>query len=211
MPKQYQLILRGGGVTGPFHIACYGNSLTSGWGDPGNYPAALATLRPSDTIANVGSSNQYEDQMRANFVTDVVTPYAAAAAGKTRVCVWWECVDQYHDHGAITAAQLLTKIQSARDLCHANGLLFVTGTLLANKDPGTTFTAADASFNTLLRANTTGFNGFFDTDTVTELTDPSNTTWFQDGGSSVSVHLTTTGYTTKLAPLINSALNAMVP
>ena len=208
MPKQYQLILRAG-VPGPLHVACYGNSLTGGWSSSDSYPGALATLRPLDTIVNVGSANQYEDQMRSNFVADVVTPYASTT--KTRVCVWWELVDQFHDHGAVTAAQLLAKVQAARDLCHANGILFVTGTMMANLDPPA-LPSDDAAFNTLLRANTAGFNGFFDCDTVPQLTDPSDATYFQDGGSTVSVHLKVGGtYGTYLAPLINSALNAMVP
>ena len=200
-----------GGVAGPFHIVCYGNSLTGGWSPSDSYPGALATLRPSDTVVNLGTANQYEDQMRANFVTDVATPYASTP-GKTKVCIWWEAVDQYHDHGAITAAQLLAKIQLARDLCHTNGWLFVTGTILANKDPDSTFTSADASFNTLLRANLTGINGFVDFDTNSHLTDPSNTTYFQDGASSVSVHLKIGGtYGAEVAPMFNAALNAMVP
>lgn len=193
----------------PFHVVCYGNSLTLGWTSPNNYPAALAALRPQDTVNNVGINNYSTDLMLANFATDVVPLWSGTT--KTKVCIWWESVVSMNDNG-ITPSSEYAKLQSAASLVHSHGALFVVSGSIPNKDP-TAYTTANPLLTpqlaALLRADHSWADGWSDLPADSRVQDPDNATYFQDAGSSVSVHLTGLGYTDVVAPAFAAVLSGM--
>jgi hypothetical protein len=188
-----------------FNIACYGNSLTTGNANPNNYPAALAALRPGDTVTNVGSSNQYTDQMLANFTTDVVP---LASTTKTNVCIWWESIDSMNDFG-VTPAQELAKLKSAAALCHSNGWLIVVSGALPNADtvgdPATTVPALAA----LIRADHAWADAWTDMP-ASPIWNVNDGTYYANPGGALNVHLTDYGYRYGVTPFFNDALNHIV-
>lgn len=187
-----------------FNVVCYGNSLTAGNASPGNYPAALAALRPGDTFTNLGTGNQYTDQMLANFAADVV-PLASTA--KVNVCIWWESVDSINDHGVTPAAEY-AKLKSAAALCHANNWLIVVGGAIPCTDPPAS--PADlATMSTLLRGDHSAFDAFADLH-ANSVFNVNDAAIYANAGGSPNVHLTDFGYTHPVAAGFNDALNAIV-
>lgn len=186
------------------NVVCYGNSLTTGNTSPGNYPAALAAMRPGDTITNLGTGNQYTDQMLSSFTTDVVP---LASTTKTNVCIWWESVDSIDDHG-VTPSQEYAKLKSAAALCHTNGWLIVVSGAIPCTDPPAVQSDLDA-LAALLRADHSAFDGFADLP-ANPVFDVNSGTIYAAPGGSPNVHLTDFGYTHPVAYGFNDALNSIV-
>lgn len=187
-----------------FNVVCYGNSLTSGNASPGNYPAALTAMRPGDTIINLGTGDQFTDQMLANFTTDVVP---LASTTKTNVCIWWESVDSIDDHG-VTPAQEYAKLKTAASTCHSNGWLIVVCGAIPCTDPPSLQSDRDA-LAALLRADHSAFDGYTDLP-ANPIFNVNDSAIYANAGGSPNVHLTDFGYAVPVARGFNDALNGIV-
>lgn len=192
-----------------FDIVCYGNSLTLGNGGANTYPAALQSLRnalrPGDNVINLGTNNQYTQQMLDNFVADMAS-ISGSLTGKTKVVIWWESIDSMDDHGNSAAAEY-SLLQSAATLCHANGwLILVAGAIPCTDPPASPSLVTDLAAS--LRSNHSWADGFCDLE--------GGYAWnvndgavYSNAGGSPNVHLTDYGYTGIVAPLFHAALTAM--
>lgn len=188
-----------------FDIVCYGNSLTLGNGGANTYPAALQTLRPNDNVINLGTNNQFTQQMLDNFVADMAS-ISGSLTGKTKVVIWWESIDSMDDHGNSAAAEY-SLLQSAATLCHANGwLILIAGAIPCTDPPASPTLVTDLAAS--LRSNHSVFDGFCDLEGGYAW-NVNDAAVYSNAGGSPNVHLTNFGYTGIIAPLFHAALTAM--
>lgn len=135
-------------------VFIYGNSISANNAPSNRWQDRAATLRPQDTYYNFASGGQYDDQMLANFASDVVPSFSGVT--KRKIVFWWDNVDQMNDH-ATSPSQQITKLHSAAALVRSYGAEICVSTTLLNNDPPAD-PADTAAFNTLLRADTASYD-----------------------------------------------------
>jgi hypothetical protein len=144
----------------PKNIVCHGNSLTAGASASIPYPAALATLRPSDTITNAGTSGIETPALTAEFST-VVNPLKSGT--KRNIVVMWEFInDMQKNQPTVTDAVGLQhyKDYATNAATFPGWELLVLNSTPANNAPSTE--SIRISFNSLLANDHAWASGFVD-------------------------------------------------
>jgi hypothetical protein len=206
-----------------FHnlVIMEGDSLTAGYQATTDPAKQVQASKGSDwQIRNVSTSAQ---RLISDMTPDAsvqVDPYWDSRYTKNILTIWGG-INDFHYDSSMTAATLETALQTyvaaRKTAATALGVtLKVVVTTITACDPANGYITAGqqthrTNFNTWLRANWNTFaDGLCDLDNITELQDPTDTTYFHNiGGGDFGLHFTDLAYTSKIGPAFITAINAI--
>lgn len=189
--------------SGRFNIVFDGNSMTFGTGatGSGSYPTqTLLNLNSNYSFYNIGVTGQTIDQMSADFETDPFYLYDTSMS--KNIYVAWEGTNAMRSPANQTPAQAYASMVTLCNKAKKRGFVVVVLTTLPSTTAG--FNTNQVAFNNLLKADFTTSIGtriyspnvgvtyadrLVDVAAITNLSDPSNTTYYGDG-----IHPTNAGY-----------------
>lgn len=186
-----------------------GNSLVLGQNSSaGNdYPSRVMAQTGFTTnldYVNSGTGSRTGATQLAAFPTRAAPAFAGSQAKKVYVC--WEITNDL-SNGA-TAAQAVANVQACCQAAKAAGATTtVVQTCIRRSDFVGAGETARVAANNLLKALPSGIDVCVDTAAISQLSDPSNTTYFSADG----VHLTDAGYNLVATDATNGMAAALTP
>lgn len=171
----------GGGVAAvvPLGIVFDGDSITAGQSaNTVPYPTYFSTLTAVRN-KNLGVGGQTMSTMNTNYAANVAPLFATGLRDTLSILAGTNDIP-----AGATDLTLRATIQSYCGKARTTGFRVYVGTIISRNDAGwnATLEGYRVAYNTWLKANYASFcDGVIDFDATPQSTDPSNTTWFQDG------------------------------